>query len=171
VVSVTKRYWEEHSVSGTELMAMRMMRKKSYSDMAKMQIKFKKILFHTYSAKMLEWHEKNVDDCPKDLVDYYMTALGITNSHMAQFKKILKGKLKTFEEGRTVTKSVQKEVKEKYKNKCAHCESEQNLQLHHLEYFSKGGQNTADNLILLCVSCHAEQHKGETVYGLIKSRG
>ncbi|MEH7355086.1 HNH endonuclease signature motif containing protein [Neobacillus drentensis] len=168
---MTKRYCDEHEVSGTELMAMRMMRKKYYADMARMQRRYKKLLVCTYPAKEMEWIEKNVDECPKDLVDFYMTSLGITNSHMAQFKKILKGELKTFSEGRTITQSVKKEVREKYHNKCACCGSSENLQLHHKEYFSNGGQNTVDNLILLCVSCHAEQHKDEHVYNLIKSKG
>lgn len=168
---MTKRYWEEHDVNGTELMAMRMMRKKSYVDMAKSQIKYKNILIKNYSAREMEWFEKNMDVCPKDLVSYYMESLGITNSHMAQFKKILKGKLKTFEEGRIITQPVKKEIRKKYNDKCAHCGSKKSLQFHHIEHFAKGGQNTVDNLLLLCVSCHAEQHKDEHVYKLIKSRG
>jgi hypothetical protein len=168
---MAKRYFEEHDVSGIELMAMRMMRGKSYIDMAKKQGKYKKIMVTTYSAREMEWIEKNCDICPPDLVHYYMDSLGITNSHMAQFKKILKGKLKTFEEGRSINKSVKDEIRKKYNNKCAHCGSEKDLQFHHVEHFSKGGQNTTDNLLLLCVSCHAEQHKDEHVYKLIKSRG
>jgi hypothetical protein len=161
-------YWEHNNVSGTELMAMRMMRKKSCADMARLQGKYKSILLHPYSARDIEWFEKNVDDCPKDLVDFYMTSLGITNSHMAQFKKILKGKLKTFEEGRTISASVKNEVRNKYKNKCAHCGSGKDLHFHHIEHFADGGQNTVDNLILLCASCHAEEHKGENVYQMLK---
>lgn len=169
---MAKNYWEENKVSGTELMAMRMMRGKAHGDMLKYSRskKYKGILLNRITYKDLERFEREFKECPIDLVEFYMKVLGITNSHMAQFKKILKGQLDTFQEDRTIAQSVKKEVRAKYKNKCAHCGSKENLQLHHKEHFSKGGQNTVDNLILLCVTCHAEQHKGETAYNLILSK-
>ena len=169
---MAKNYWEENKVSGTELMAMRMMRNKTVYDMAKFarSKKYKGILLRKYSGAELDWHEKNLLECPIDLVEFYMVSLGITRSHMAQFKKIIKGQLKTFEEGREIAQSVKRQVRKKYSNCCARCGSKGKLHLHHKEHFSKGGQNTVDNLILLCVDCHAEEHKGEHCYNLIKSR-
>jgi 5-methylcytosine-specific restriction endonuclease McrA len=32
---------------------------------------------------------------------------------------------------------------------------------HHLQYRSKGGEDTTDNIVTLCVSCHSAQHNGE----------
>jgi hypothetical protein len=165
-------YWVENKVSGTELMAMRMMRGKTYQDMARLSRskKYKGILLFNMGAHEFKRYEQNLSECPEDVVEFYMRSLGITRSHMAQFKKILKGQLKTFEEGRQVSQSVKKEVKEKYKNKCARCGSKENLHLHHIEHFSKGGQNTTDNLLLLCASCHAEEHRDEHYYKLLKSQ-
>ncbi|MEK5065906.1 HNH endonuclease [Cytobacillus sp. FSL R5-0596] len=167
---MAKNYWEENWVSGTELMAMRMMRKKSLQDMAKMarSKKYRNLLIMSMSARDLNLYEKNLNECPPDVVEFYMRSLGITRSHMAQFKKILKGKLKAFTEGRQIAKSVKDEVRNKCKNRCSECGEKEKLQFHHIEYFSKGGQNTSDNLILLCASCHAEVHKGEQSYHMLK---
>jgi hypothetical protein len=170
---MAKNYWEEHTVSGTELMAMRMMRKKSHHDMVRLSRSKKyrsKLVMIIPSVKEFDWYEKNCGECPQDLVEFYMVSLGIIGSHMAQFKKILKGQLKTFEEGRTISTAVKRQVKAKYNHKCAHCGSKEKLHLHHKEHFSKGGQNTVENLILLCVNCHAEEHKEESYYNFIKSQ-
>ena len=32
---------------------------------------------------------------------------------------------------------------------------------HHLQYRSKGGEHTTDNLVLLCVACHQAVHDAE----------
>lgn len=34
------------------------------------------------------------------------------------------------------------------------------LDIHHLEYVSEGGANTAENLLVLCPTCHAQHHHG-----------
>lgn len=165
-----KNYWEENSISGTELMAMRMMRGKTHQDMVKLARKYKGPLYMTISAKEFEWYEKNLVECPSDITEFYMRTLGITRSHMAQFKKILKGQLKEFTEGREISPSVKKEVRKKYKSRCAKCRATRHLHFHHIEHFSKGGQNTVDNLILLCATCHAEEHKGEKSYHMLKKQ-
>lgn len=167
---MSKQYWEEFEVAGIELLAMRMMRKKTLYGMVKLSKKYKGVLISPMGKSDFEYYEKRKGGCPRDVSEFYMRSLGITRSHMAQFKKILKGELKTFEEGRTVSQSVKKEVKKKHKNKCALCGFDENLQMHHKEPFSKGGQNTIENLILLCASCHAKQHEGEKVHNLIKSK-
>lgn len=165
-----KNYWEENQISGTELMAMRMMRGKTHQEMVKLARKYKGPLYVTISAKEFDWYEKNVQECPQDITEFYMRELGITRSHMTQFKKILKGQLKTFTEDREIPQSIKTKVRRKYKNRCAKCRSTRHLHYHHIEYFSKGGQNTVDNLILLCASCHAEEHKGEKAYHMLKKQ-
>lgn len=152
---------KQRKVAGYELKAMRLLRKKSISDMAKLTGEYADWL------RMVE-RSRNV---PPRMVDSYRRVLGIKKGHMEQFDKIIKGKTKEFVEEREIPNVIRKEVKKKYGNKCAHCNTSKYLQIHHKEYFSKGGQHTLDNLILLCADCHAEEHKGETAYGLIKSRG
>lgn len=34
------------------------------------------------------------------------------------------------------------------------------IDLHHLDFVSEGGENTAENLIALCPNCHSLHHKG-----------
>lgn len=38
------------------------------------------------------------------------------------------------------------------------------LELHHVVHHSKGGQNTADNLVTLCTICHHKVHRKEKLY-------
>jgi hypothetical protein len=154
-----KRYWEENKVSGSELMGLRMMRGKTINEMARL-IKMDGYLVNKFEKMSV---------APRDMVELYFRKLGITNSHIKQIQKIMKGEIKTFSENRVISVDVKKEVRKKYKNKCAHCGSASNLHFHHIEKYSEGGQNTVDNLKLLCVNCHAEEHKGEHYKNLIKS--
>lgn len=160
-------YWDTNKVNGTELMAMRMMRGKTLAQMVSI-VNSNKTRFQNYTAHSLDVVEKNLDEVPLDLVEIYMTELGITRSHMNQFKKILKGQLKTFTEDRQIPTKIKNDVKKKCKNRCVKCGSKQKLHFHHIEHFAKGGQNTVDNLILLCASCHAEEHKDERAYHALK---
>ena len=43
--------------------------------------------------------------------------------------------------------------------RCQTCGSLNNLQVHHLRSRSKLGDDAEQNLITLCVDCHARQHK------------
>jgi len=154
-----KKYWETNPVYGIELMAMRMMRGKSIVQMAKMVKE---------SVYILDKIEKDHHEAPRDIVSVYMEKLSISRSHMQQFKKILKGQLKTFSEDRTISTLVKKQVRSKCNNKCVKCSADKNLHFHHVDRFASGGQNTVDNLFLLCASCHAEEHKGEKGYHMLK---
>lgn len=152
-------YWRTNKVSGIELYAMRMMRKKSIRHMAKLIGE---------EAWYLEDIEKNARVAPTYVVALYMQKLGITPSHMEQFKKIIKGELKQFTESRTITAAVKREVRKRYGNKCAKCGATKNLHFHHIERFADGGQNSPENLTLLCAKCHAEEHKDEKAYHALK---
>ncbi len=161
------RYWEKHEVSGSELLAMRMMRGKTAADMSR--IAYKKG-FHGYDSHLFRFYEKEPAPIPLDIVEFYMTQLGITASHMRQFQKIMRGETKVFNEGRTIAPSIKKEVKKKCNNKCVRCGEKKKLHFHHIERFSEGGQSTVENLILLCAACHAEEHKGEQAYHMLKKQ-
>jgi len=41
------------------------------------------------------------------------------------------------------------------------CRTVLTLDIHHMEYVSEGGSNSADNLLPLCPNCHALHHSGE----------
>jgi len=47
-----------------------------------------------------------------------------------------------------------KKLREKYENKCGKCGREENLQIHHIVPIKEGGDNSFDNLILLCDICY-----------------
>lgn len=79
------------------------------------------------------------------------------------------GESKLKETSRYLTVETRKKVNERYNNKCAVCYSEEDLHYHHIEYFSEGGSNEVDNLMLLCASCHAEEHKGEKAYYVLRA--
>ena len=55
---------------------------------------------------------------------------------------------------RYIPTRVIREVWRRDQNKCVECGSRENLELHHIIPFSKGGSNTARNIILLCSKCH-----------------
>ena len=42
--------------------------------------------------------------------------------------------------------------------RCQKCGSSSDLQVHHLRYRSKRGNDEPDNLIALCACCHREEH-------------
>jgi 5-methylcytosine-specific restriction endonuclease McrA len=53
---------------------------------------------------------------------------------------------------------VRKLVLERDGWRCQDCGSVKNLQVHHLKTRSQLGGDTMQNLITLCVSCHAKVH-------------
>jgi 5-methylcytosine-specific restriction endonuclease McrA len=42
--------------------------------------------------------------------------------------------------------------------RCQFCGARANLEVHHQRFRSQAGHDSAENLITLCVSCHAEVH-------------
>lgn len=55
-------------------------------------------------------------------------------------------------------KSLSAKIRNRDGNKCKLCDSERILEVHHLSYVRLGKERNAD-LVTLCQSCHAEQHK------------
>lgn len=72
------------------------------------------------------------------------------------------------EMSRYIPVKVRLEVAERDGNVCVRCGAEKELHFHHVERYAEGGSHDAENLIILCVSCHAEEHKGEKAYHLLK---
>ena len=152
---------KQRKVAGYELRVMRKMRNKSIAQLARMTGEYEHWL------RMVE----RSHEVPERMVKVYTSSLGIKNAHLEQFRKIIKGETSKFDEDRNIPPVVRREVMDKYGYECAHCSSMSRLQIHHREHFAKGGQHNINNLILLCAHCHAEEHRDETVYNLIKSRG
>ena len=44
--------------------------------------------------------------------------------------------------------------------RCQDCGTRSNLEVHHQEFRSQGGEDSEQNLITLCVACHSLLHRG-----------
>ena len=53
---------------------------------------------------------------------------------------------------------VRKQVLHRDGWKCQCCGSRSNLEVHHKEFRSQGGSDSEQNLITLCLKCHANCH-------------
>jgi 5-methylcytosine-specific restriction endonuclease McrA len=68
---------------------------------------------------------------------------------------------------RYIPTKIKTEVFERDNGECTLCGSDEKLHYHHITRFSDGGAHTVDNLKLLCVACHAEEHKDERSYHML----
>lgn len=155
----------DHCVSDfkpIELVAMRMFR--DYD-----RLRFSKI--SSFKKYEIEWYETGRLPILKTVADEYVEVLQIKERHLIQLREIITGQSKSIVDNRNIPVTIKLKVWKKYKGKCAYCSNEEKLHYHHIKHFSKGGRHTEDNLKLLCVDCHAEEHKGERAYNLIKSMG
>src|SRR5699024_10144899 len=111
------------------------------------------------TAEIINAKEKRVIIQHNYIVDEVLDILGfdITNKNKYKSRK-----------DRYIPLNVKREVFERDGGKCQSCDSENNLHHHHIKRYSNGGVNKAYNLILLCSSCHANEHRGETAYNLLK---
>lgn len=154
--------WWKEEIYGTELMGMRLLRKKSLKEMSKVTGE---------SVSYLRAIEKDTQfPVPPPLAGKYMLYLSCNMHHVHQFRQIIDGKSNTFNDSRTVGSKLKKQVYEKCNNKCVKCGNIENLHIHHIVEFSKGGRTELENLVLLCPSCHAEEHKDNQAYNLLKSQ-
>src|SRR5437867_14199 len=60
--------------------------------------------------------------------------------------------------GRKEYAALQRQVLERDGWRCQICGSAQDLQVHHLKFRSKSGNDELPNLIALCARCHRLQH-------------
>ena len=75
------------------------------------------------------------------------------------FEELLEEQTKT----RRISSKVQKEVWERDGGRCVACGSSENLHYDHIIPFSKGGDNSVDNIQILCRSCNLS--KGAKIGG------
>lgn len=80
-------------------------------------------------------------------------------------EKIAKAKKYQFE-----FEEVRPLILERDNNKCNKCGRSELLDVHHIVYRSAGGTNEPSNLLTLCAVCHAEEHKGESIYPIMALR-
>lgn len=147
-------------ITGAELMGMRLLRGKSREEMAEVC---------NESVEFIKWTENNEHD-PADPIctKKYMKHLSCNMNHVEQFRRIIDGKQFDFTEERTMPSKIKKQVYKRDNNQCTNCGSKEDLHIHHIKEYSKGGLNNLENLTLLCVSCHANVHKDNVAYSMLK---
>jgi hypothetical protein len=153
--------WWKEKIYGPELMGMRLLRKKSIKEMDKISGK-------QFNISSIEKREDY--PAPPPLCGYYMLHLNCGMHHVNQFREILNGKRKDFNDSRTINKRLKEQVYEKCNSQCVVCNSKENLHIHHIKEYAKGGRTELNNLILLCPACHADTHKDNQSYHLLKSK-
>jgi len=62
---------------------------------------------------------------------------------------------------RKIPPTVSDAVKTRHYFECAWCGTKL-TERHHIKEFAEGGEHTADNLILLCPTCHRDVHRSDT---------
>ncbi|MEN2765763.1 HNH endonuclease [Ornithinibacillus xuwenensis] len=148
-------------LKGIDLKAMRIYRGKntmSFSKMSRMRV------------SEIKYYESLNEKIPKYVETIYREHLNIKKRHIIQLREIMEGKSDKVVEDREIPKLVKLRVYQRDKGKCTECEKKEELHFHHIKYFSEGGQHEVNNLKLLCRGCHAEVHKGEKVYNMLKGR-
>jgi hypothetical protein len=93
------------------------------------------------------------------IVDEVIEALGMSVGSKTKHKNSM----------RYIPTNVKTKVFERDEGKCTVCGSEEKIHYHHIQKFSDGGTHSIHNLILLCASCHANEHKGEREYNILKA--
>lgn len=121
------------------------------------------------TSGVIEELELSRNHVPNHLQEKYIKVLKITESELRRIRLALAGKVPKVEELREIPSVIRQEVYEKYGGKCAECGDDKNHHIHHKTKFSEGGLHTLNNVVLLCASCHAEAHRNDHEYWLLKS--
>jgi len=116
----------------------------------------------------LIYYEKQNDKAPSWLAKRYIVRLGILPNEYERLKMLISGEAEGYEQDRHIPPKVRKEVLKRDHNQCIKCGSKDNLHIHHIRHFSKGGLHQVDNLETLCGLCHTEAHKGDVSYNAMK---
>lgn len=108
------------------------------------------------SSKIKEGIISILQDLPEDVFSCldevgYAFDLGLVKN------TIISGKLR-----KNISGTVIKRVFEKYQNKCSLCGSQENLNIHHIKPLKEGGDNSFENLELLCQECHIKLHQSKS---------
>lgn len=150
-------------IYGSELMGMRLLRKKSRKEMAWVT---------DCTVEDIRHIETNYDKHPflhKGIVAAYMKYLNCNYNHVLQFREIVDGHRHDFKESRDVNSNLRRKVYEKCGSKCVECGYTEKLHVHHVKEYAKGGMSELDNLVLLCAPCHANAHKDNVSYYALKA--
>lgn len=142
-----------------DLVAMRMYRgfnRKEFSRLSKLPI-----------GLITQYESKN-DRVTKKVASIYTRTLSINKSHVMKLRAIMNGENTYVEEVRDIPKIIKLEVWMRDNGRCTRCSCEDKIHYHHIKRFAEGGLHTKDNIILLCAACHAEEHKGEKAYFMLK---
>jgi 5-methylcytosine-specific restriction endonuclease McrA len=54
---------------------------------------------------------------------------------------------------------LRRQVLERDNWRCQHCGAMSNLQVHHLKFRGRGGDDSEPNLLTLCAACHDQTHQ------------
>lgn len=110
----------------------------------------------------------------RERIDILMRQKPINPSPRVKYALIVKTVATIPKAGRRLRKRIPDEgraaVLERDGYRCAECGSEDNIQIHHIIYRSKGGADTIDNLKCLCAECHYKKHRDEPVGRIMKKR-
>jgi hypothetical protein len=119
---------------------------------------------------IVRFYELNPDAViPKRIEQMYIDALQIRPRELKKIIDVLAGKRDLQEEeDREIPTFIKQQVWKRDGGKCAQCQRDRHLHYHHIKKFADGGMHTVDNLKLLCVVCHAEEHKDDRSYYLLK---
>lgn len=125
------------------------------------QVSYKAIVYYEKTANVI---------VPKELSDIYFRVLKISKVEFKRILEVLAGNRKTMfqEDSRNIPDSVREYVWHRDGGKCRSCEETKYLHIHHITKFADGGKHEAKNLKLLCVSCHAEVHRNDKAYYMLK---
>jgi hypothetical protein len=63
-----------------------------------------------------------------------------------------------FNTRRKISKGLREKILDKYGNKCAFCGTSENLEIDHIKPVSMGGDNSEENLRVLCQSCNGKRN-------------
>lgn len=120
------------------------------------------------SIEMIKEYESKGSKIPSQIEKLYKRILGVKDRHIIQLRDIMNGKSKEIVDDRMIPKIIKLKVWRRDKGKCSHCGSREKLHYHHIQHYAEGGMHTEENLTLLCATCHAEEHKGERAYHMLK---
>lgn len=150
---------EKSSLKSIDLKAMRMFRgytQNGFSRLTSMPLSY---------IRDIEVSKGNIS---KHIANMYIGELAIKKRHIVQLREIITGKAENIVDDRTIPTFIKVKVFGRDKGKCVRCSSENKLHYHHIKHFAEGGRHTEDNLMLLCASCHADEHEGERAYHMLK---
>lgn len=63
-------------------------------------------------------------------------------------------------------RQIRTKVKKRDNYRCVRCTSKDDLTLHHIQKVEDGGDNSANNLMLICAICHQKWHSLQDIFGL-----